>query len=221
MVRSGVILLMLVVGIANCGFAGNKRNSSIDFVKFEAVNSDKIIHMKWLVNTEIGGHSFIIEKSIDEKEWKQITEFPSKANHTTPQSYSTSEINLPERITEHFRIVRVDAKGKKEVLDKIKVSQPCFYGMMIIPKSSGGSKEVIVSCTALEKMNVVVRVFDMNGTVLHKEKLALIPGYNRIEFDTKVINSNESLIVIMEDENGNQLSKSYTSPGKTKRKAKF
>lgn len=220
MVRSGVILL-LGVGIANYGFAGKKRTSSIDFVKFEAVNSDKIIHMKWLVNNETGGHSFIIEKSIDEKNWKQITEFPSKANHSTPQSYSTSEINLPERITEHFRIVRVDAIGKKVVLDKVKVSQPSFYGMMIIPKNAIGSKEVIVSCTSLEKMEAIICVFDVNGAVLLKEKLNLSPGYNRVEFETKAISSNETVIVVMEDQSGNQLTKSYTAPSKTKRKSKF
>lgn len=220
MVR-GCVILLIGLSLANVGLAAKKKNSTIDFVKFEAVNSDKIIHLNWLVNAENGGHSFVIEKSLDDREWKEITEFPSKANHSTPQSYSTSEINLPERITEHFRIVRVDAKGKREVLDKVKVSQPTFRGVMIIPKGSLHNKEIIVSCSALDRINAVVNVVDLNGVILHKQRMTLLPGYNRTEIEIKGLTESETVVVVIADENGYQQTKSYTVAGKSKRKSKF
>ncbi len=216
------IRLMILLIIPFSGIARTDANleSAIDFVEMTATPASNIVHFKWLVNREIGGKSFLIEKSLDEETWTAVDEVPSLANHAQQHTYMISEINMTEGVEEHFRIVRVDHNGLKEVMAETAVSHPALSNLFLIPKSKSAKGEIIVSCTALNASRGELQILDMSGNMRFEEHVTLRPGYNRVTINSRSL-PESTYVIVLKDGDGHQLTHSFTNYTGTKRKSKF
>jgi len=197
-------------------------DSSIDFVSIEATLSSKIIHFQWSVDAEKSGDYFIIEKSIDQKNWKKVSRVESIENHKNRHTYAISEINLAEAKNEYFRISRVDAFGNNEVLDIINVNQPILSNLSLIPIQGKVENQIQLSYDSMICSHGEVMVINQDGETKYKNSIYSENGYNRYLLDIKSLNAGRYLIVI-KDEYGNKTTRALNVYDNSRkgRKSKF
>lgn len=175
----------------------SSEESSIDFVKMDAVVSARIIHFRWDVDAEQNGDYFIIEKSIDNgSSWSKVVRTESIENHADRHTYEVSGINMPEGISEMFRIRRVDANGDSEVLDSISINQPVLTNLKLIPDPKKPKRSISITYESLINSEGVMTVRNRNGEEVERIKLQLSNGYNRLVLPLKGLEAGDYLIVI-------------------------
>jgi len=210
---------MTLASTAAFGAVREVSESAIDYVQMTATPAMKVVHFKWLVNRESGGHVFRIEKSLDEKTWRMMAEVPSLSNHSELHTYTTSEINLPENIKEFFRLLRVDENGRAEVLDETSISHAALSGLFLIPPSKYDKGEVIFSCNSLIKTSIRLSVMDVDGKVKREEVHTFQAGYNRIVLDAQSFPPGTYMLVLR-DGFGVQQTRTFSTLKSNKPKSK-
>lgn len=171
--------------------------SSIEFIKMKAVASARIIHFKWDVAAEHHGDYFIIEKSIDDGDaWSKVVKTESIGDHDDTRSYEVSEINMPEGVSETFRIRRVDIYGNSEVLDSVKINQPVLSNFKLIPDPKKPKRAITVTYESLIASEGTMTVLNKEGEEVERIKLQLTDGYNRLVLSLNSFDAGEYLIVI-------------------------
>jgi len=192
-------------------------DSSIDFVSIEATISSKIIHFQWDVNAENSGDYFIIEKSIDKKNWKKVSRVESVENHRNRHTYSISEINLVEAKEEYFRISRVDAYGNIEILDVINVHQPILSNLSLIPIQGKVENQIQLSYDSMICSHGEIEVVNQDGKTKFKNSIYSENGYNHYLLNIKNYEAGRYLIII-KDEYGNKTTRALNVYEKSKRR---
>ena len=96
-----IVLCLYVFSFSSLALdVDSTEDSSIDFLSMEATLSSKIVHFKWEVEAESKGDYFIIEKSIDQENWKEVKRVESVENHQDRHTYEISQINFAEGVKE-------------------------------------------------------------------------------------------------------------------------
>ena len=185
----------------------SSEESSIMFVKMEAVSSSKIVHFSWDVEEEMNGDHFIIEKSIDDGEtWVRVSRVESLGNHKERHTYEVSEINMIEGVTEYFRVSRVDLDGNVIVLDAVNINHPILSNMKLIPNPKNVKKATTLSCESLICSEGILTIYNRNGELVEKRKVDLSKGYNRCQIEIKKLDPGDYRVSI-QDEFDNSLTK--------------
>jgi len=198
--------------------ADSTQESSINFLSMEATLSSKIVHFKWEVEAESKGDYFIIEKSIDQKNWVEVNRIESIENHNDRHTYEISEINFAEGIQEYFRILRVDVYGSISELDRVDINQPVLTNMLLIPMARKVNKELTVSYDSMISSSSHLTVFSQNGDLIVDKNISQSQGYNRLQLNIKGFDKGNYKVTI-KDDFGNKISRNLTihgSKGKTK-----
>ncbi len=218
-----ISLIMLMSGLfcfATIEEGDSIEESTIEFEGFHAIQSHRVVHFTWDVNAEQRGDHFIIEKSIDQKVWSEVTIVESLKSHRESHSYKISHINMPEAPSEYFRIVRVDKDGEKTFLDMIDIRQPILTGLLLLSSKGKANKEVNLSFDSMIASKGTLTVMDRKGVVVYERKLSLASGPNNILLWTKPFNDGLYLVKV-EDEFGNKLEKELVVSRRNKQKRKF
>ncbi len=184
-------------------------SSTIQLNHFEAVLAKKIVHFKWEVGREKKGDYFLIEKSINKKEWKQVSKVESIGNHENRHTYSISEINFAEGPEEFFRISRVDVSGKKEILDLVSINQPILQNMLLIPIKGKANKLMILSFDSMIASRGKITIMNEDGDIVFIKTILQIDGYNRYVLPIRNLNPGK-FHVLIRDEYNNTISKNLT-----------
>lgn len=175
----------------------SSEESSIQFVRMEALPSSKIVHFSWEVESEQNGATFLIEKSIDDgATWTKVRTVESIGTHNEQHTYRVSEINTVEEVNEYFRITRIDAEGKMLVLDSVNVNHPILQNMKLIPDPKKANSSTTVSCESLICSDAKLEVYDKEGELVFSKNLELLKGYNRYEVDLKRFDPGEYRVMI-------------------------
>lgn len=183
-------------------------DSEILFTKLEAVSSSRIVHFKWDVEKETKGATFIIEKSIDKINWKQVQSIQSIGDHKERHTYQISEINFAEGVHEYFRITRVDVNGVKSILDVITLDQPILSNLILLPDPKKTKDILVISYDSLITSKGLMYVRSSDGEIVDERYLFFDEGYNRMIINYKKYAPGIYQIVL-KDEFDNKLVKSF------------
>ena len=182
--------------------------SKIKFDKLEVMVASRVVHFKWDVNEEAKGARFIIEKSVDKINWKEVKKVESLGDHKERHTYQVSEINFAEGVKEYFRILRVDDSGAIEELDRIEINQPILTNMLVLPPQKKTASEIVVSYDSMISSKGVVYVKDEAGKIVYDKNLSFDEGYNRLALNLKKFQKG-AYVVVLRDEFGNKITRGF------------
>ena len=211
MARSLLIFSFLLLTLNTFSFSEGDSvlTSSIQFENFEATLAKKIVHFKWNVKQEQKGDYFLIEKSIDKKEWRRVTQVESIGTHNEQHTYSISEINFAEGPEEFFRISRIDLLGNSEILDIVEINQPILQNMLLIPIKGKVNKQMLLSYDSMIASRGKITIINEEGEVVLIKTVQQINGYNREMLSIRNLKSG-TYHVLIRDEYNNTLSRNLT-----------
>lgn len=203
-------LVIAVIFTAFSGFAteseGDSTASKIEFNALEATLSSRIIHFSWSVESEELGDHFVIEKSLDQENWTQVTRVSSIKSHKEQHTYEISEIDFAEGVNEYFRVVRVDAFGKVTELDRVNINRPVLTNMLLIPVPKKVHKEITISYDSMITSEGVISVMNKQGEIVEEFEVHILEGYNRFKLVIKGMEKGDYLVFI-KDQYGNKIAK--------------
>lgn len=185
---------------------GDTTASKIEFNELEATLSARIIHFRWSVETEEKGDHFIIEKSIDQEHWTQVTKVLSIKSHQEQHTYEVSEIDFAEGVNEFFRVVRVDAFGQYTEMDRVNINRPVLTNILLIPVPRKVHKEMTISYDSMISSEGTLTIMNRDGEIVEEFEVAISEGYNRFELHIKDFPKGDYLVIVR-DQYENKVSK--------------
>lgn len=205
-----ILLLVALILVSFNGMAteeeGDSTASKIEFNQLEATLSARIIHFRWSVNSEYKGDHFIIEKSLDQENWTQVTKVSSIKSHEEQHTYEISEIDFAEGVNEFFRIVRVDEFGQTTEMDRVNLNRPVLTNMLLIPVPRKVHKEMTLSYDSMISCEGTLEVMNREGDIVEGFEVSISEGYNRFELHIKDLEKGDYLVIVR-DQYGNKISK--------------
>ncbi|MCR9173682.1 MAG: hypothetical protein NXI10_14365 [bacterium] len=202
------ILTSLLLSVSTYAFEeeGDSTASKIEFNEMEATLSARIIHFRWSVASEELGDHFLIQKSLDQKNWTQVTKVSSIKSHKEQHTYEISEIDFAEGVHEYFRILRVDANGETTEMDRVNINRPVLTNMLLIPVPRKVNKEMTLSYDSMIASEGMLTVMSKSGEIVEEFEVLISEGYNRFKLYIKNYEKGEYLVTIR-DQYENKVSK--------------
>jgi len=123
---------------------------------------DQII-LDWITETEVNNDYFIIEKSIDGRNFEMLGKVNGGGTNLTRHSYQLIDSN-PSNGTNYYRLVQFDFDGSFEMLDRV-ISKEYNAGQQVIsvqPNPVQGEHIQLVYQSE-QTGNLDVQIFDING----------------------------------------------------------
>lgn len=182
--------------------------SEILFGKLTAITSSKIVHFSWEVDKESKGSHFVIEKSIDKINWREVNRVVSIGDHKERHTYQLSEINFAEGVQEYFRIARIDEYGVRTDLDMVTLDQPVLSNVLVLPFPKNVKHVIVISYDSLISSKGRLYIRNEEGEIVDERYLFFDKGYNRLLLNYKHYNRGVYQIFI-KDEFDNRIVKSF------------
>jgi len=94
----------------------------VELSLFTATLSKNEIKLFWKTETEVDNYGFEVERSIDDKDWNQITFVSGNGNSNSPKEYSFSDKDLVAGGSRfQYRLKQIDNDGSFEYSDVVEV----------------------------------------------------------------------------------------------------
>lgn len=180
--------------------------SSIEFESFEVRLSSRVVHIHFEVRAEKFGQFFVIEKSVDEENWKSVSTLTSEGNYTNPQTYETSLIDFADGVLEYYRLIRIDMYGDTMELGQDIIRRKALKNMQLVPVSGKTHKEIYVTYDSMISAEGIMTVMSRDGTIVEDLDISIAEGYNRFKLTIKNYEKGDYLVTIR-DTNENKISK--------------
>ncbi len=144
----------------------------LHLLSFSALQKDRNVQLKWTTANEINVADFIIERSIEGKDFYVIGEKAAYGNSTSNKSYYFAD-NKPLKGKSYYRLKMVDMDGKYT------------YSITIVITIKPADKLTIYQNPVVEKLAFSIsgsattaRLYDMEGKLMMEKKIAT--GDNQI-----------------------------------------
>lgn len=170
-------------------------NLPVTYIYFKASKtSDNTSLLTWATSEELNSEKFIIERSINGRDFSPIGEVQSAGTTTEVQYYTFTDDEV-ENGTYYYRLVQVDFDGKSE---PSKVRHVSFEGdpeIKIHPNPTE-SDEVSVHISLLQDEDIILTIANVLGQTLHIEQIKVEDEFkvHNLLPDTELINGYYLLI---------------------------
>lgn len=171
----------------------------VNLNNFNANCIDNSVNVNWSTASEHNSQKFIVEKSQDGEHWRAFDELAAAGNSTSELHYSVID-NSASYGTSYYRLRQIDLDGKENIIGPISVNCSSTQTMMsVYPNPAENSFTVVLN--ANHKMNDVnLCILDLNGRVINKKAVKLIPGTNTVHFDDLTLTNGSYFVNVESDE---------------------
>lgn len=154
----------------------------ISLVKFSADKIEEKVKLSWTTAMEINNDKFLVEKSIDGKNFEFVSEIKGAGNSKEINNYSIED-NKPYNGNSYYRLSQYDFDGNYKTFTPVLVNK---VGELKIQSISNVIEEGSVHLNIYSPSNskAVVRMIDLNGRILVDEMLILKEGYQQVKVKT-------------------------------------
>jgi hypothetical protein len=167
-------------------FASNTAPLPISLLGFEAIYINKNIQLTWTTATEVNNDGFIIEKSINGKDWTKIDFVKSKVvNATTKTEYIYIDKDIANNTSKvHYRIIPVSISGdlESEMVASVDIYKPSVLNIYPNPFDD---KIQLNIYTEENQAAVDITIYDLQGKKVYTQSYIYTKGSNGIVINTE------------------------------------
>lgn len=154
----------------------------VTLLSFEAEKLAKKVQLQWNTATEINNEKFIVERSSNGKDFSYLTEVKGAGNSKEINNYTVVD-ERPLAGTSYYRLTQIDYDGKSEVFELVAINMNRSVLSMELGAGSG-EQGVLWNIYAPFTEMATVQVHDLNGRLVHTEKIKLTEGYQQYTMPT-------------------------------------
>lgn len=140
----------------------------VSLASFTGKKMEKSIRLEWKTESELNNDYFAVERSMDGRNFEQLTKVSGKGNSTERVVYAFEDKN-PESATNYYRLRQVDYDGTESFSDIVSVKfKANRLDLNLYPTLV--REEVNLDLTNYENENVLINILNSTGQiVLSKE----------------------------------------------------
>jgi hypothetical protein len=151
----------------------------IQLVSFDAACDNKQVNLNWTTSSEIRNDYFIVDYTLDGKNWSELTRVNSKGSGSILRYYSVAD-KLPGN--KYYRLTQVDKDGRKETFKTIVSNcDNTAQDVIIFPNPSRGDFTIQFE-SAIDELVTLTAVDNLGRTCVEKQ-ITVKKGFNSIPFD--------------------------------------
>ncbi len=179
----------------------------VKLTNFNALRSENQSKLLWSTSTEVNSHLFIIERSIDAENYKQIGVVAAKGNSATLTQYSFVDLNPAMNENNYYRLKMIDKDGSFEYssiqivsyTDGVVTNAVLATSVYPVPAKN----EITAKFSNDLKGNITYGIFDITGNKIIDEQVISADLFEELTI-TLPADLNSGLYVIqLTDEFGN------------------
>jgi len=152
-------------------------------ISFEAKSNKKQISLNWQTASETNNAGFEIQRSMDSKNWQNLTFIEGKGTTQAQQEYVNDDKDLRQGQLYYYRLKQIDYDGGFEYSEVIsaRTAGQEVTGVFAPNPAVAGQTTLSYATPADGEMNL--RVFDVAGKELLRQTHLVVEGSNRFELD--------------------------------------
>ncbi|MBB6461936.1 T9SS type A sorting domain-containing protein [Flammeovirga kamogawensis] len=158
-IPSGASGLRVNAGLSNHEFTpGLSINADlpVELLSFTTEVKNTDVHIVWTTAQELNNDGFVIEKSIDKRNWEEVAFAEGQGTTSVITNYEVVDSN-PYLGTSYYRLKQIDFDGAQEIFgpQKVEVGTASLMDLMIYPNPSDGSTTLQLINT-LEQVSITI-----------------------------------------------------------------
>jgi len=153
----------------------------VEMVSFNAQARNSEIHLDWSTASEVNNEGFVVERSLDGKEFQAIGFVDGNGNSFEELNYSFIDSDRLLASLCYYRLKQVDFDGKHEYSEtkSVRISQNTLDELKVFPNPSEGIFYLNPGTTSKE--NISINVFDQSGKSVWTQKLKLNGAFQMLD----------------------------------------
>lgn len=169
----------------------------IQLVSFDATCNNKQVHLNWSTNSEIRNDYFIVDYTLDGKNWTELNRINSKGSGSILRHYTIID-ELPGN--KYYRLTQVDKDGRKETFKTIVSNcDNTAQDITIFPNPSQAAFTLQFQ-SAIDE-TVALTVFDNLGRKLAGKEITVKKGFNSVPLELDLTPGVYSILVKQHSQN--------------------
>jgi hypothetical protein len=164
---------------------------------FEVQQKDLFNHLSWTTSSEENNDYFIIEKSNDGINFKEITRIEGAGNSSSKIDYYFDDYHVNEYVA-YYRLSQVDYNGDKKIIGVKSITRE-FNDITIYPNPA--SKELNFKFKNIDNQQYTVEYIDVTGRVV--KEVLVKNNANEVKSNIFSTLNNGFYLIKIIDSNGN------------------
>ncbi len=163
----------------------------VELTSFTGSYKEMAVDLKWQTATELNNHFFVIERSLDGRNFESITQVNGAGTTSAPQSYQWTDNNVAPGTNYYYRLKQVDFDGELSYSAIINISVPSLVGFHAGQFYPNPAKDKVNLGVYSDKTvdDAIVRFVSMDGRIVMEKILRINEGYNNFDFSIEQLPS--------------------------------
>jgi hypothetical protein len=156
----------------------------VKLVSFTGISNNNNANLYWSTASEINNKGFAIERSIDGKNFKEISFVNGAVNSANILKYNFVDNNIFKSYkTVYYRLKQIDLDGEYEFSKTISITNGNTKPVQIIVYPNPVSENLLIEIESFEINNAKVTINDISGRIVKQLNLNLADGYNKFSIE--------------------------------------
>lgn len=156
---------------------------SVELVRFNASCQADCTLIEWKTATEKNSDFFIIERKLQDENWKSIAQIKAAGQSSIDLDYVHKDTD-PYVLDKYYRLIQVDVDGQSRVYDPVAVN--CYsraLDMDVFPNPSTGTFQLLI--LDARKGNTAVKIYTLNGQTVFESDFSIDENDKLISFENE------------------------------------
>lgn len=138
--------------------------------------------VKWITENEINTRSFMVERSMDNRQFTELGQLPAAGNDVNIRNYSFTDVNVPVTAPViYYRIRLVDRDGKITYSNVVAVRISAEGTMRFWPNPV--KDQLTISMVSREAKAGELQISDMSGKMVYRAAIRWAQGSNQLNIN--------------------------------------
>lgn len=138
------------------------------------------VQLKWSTASELNSQAFLVQRSLDGKQYVTVATIPAAGNSTLPLQYQWLDTTSATSES-YYRLVELDQDGKQTIYSFIHVRCGEVNGM----HAYYNQPNIVVEVSSTSNKPIALNIYEVSGKLLHQETKQVQRGYNRFDLNFK------------------------------------
>ena len=168
----------------------------VTLTDFSLEKNDRSVRLKWGTAAEQGNSHFLLKRSNDSRDFKEIASVQGKGSSAVASSYQYID-HLPLIGENYYQLEQVDFNGNTTTFNIISTNYQIAKREIYSYISSQGY--ITTAVNASKSADAVITILNTNGQVLNKANIKVKQGLNEYRFDGVHLNSGVYVVSVRTD----------------------
>ncbi|MFM2359256.1 MAG: hypothetical protein RLY16_1249, partial [Bacteroidota bacterium] len=165
----------------------------VTLLSFNATRTGKVNKITWSTVREINANSFVVERSLDGRNFTEIGRVAASGNSTSTLDYSFID-NTPVRGFNYYRLRLVDRDNSARYSTVKNVRNEGSADVAIYPNPVNNAMQLNIAADKSDR--ATVQIFDLSGKMVYSQASSINEGLNYFNINTSKLNNGAYVIKV-------------------------